>query len=83
MLGVDPAVDPAVREPRLVAGVPLSADSPTDALVPASWASRNGIELGDQIRLDGREGMPPLRVIGLMEDTGLAALERGEVLVVS
>ena len=27
--------------------------------------------------------MPPLRIIGLMADTGFAALERGEVLVVS
>ena len=42
VLGVDPEVDAAIREPRLVAGVPLSADSPTDALVPASWAAATG-----------------------------------------
>ena len=69
---------------RLVAGVALSPDSPTDALVAGSWAARNGLALGDEIRLDGRrEGLPPLRIIGLMADTGFAALERGEVLVVS
>ena len=84
VIGIDPAVDVSLREPRLTAGVPLSTDSPTDALVPASWAARNGLELGDELRLDGRrEGMPPLRIIGLMADTGFAALERGEVLVVS
>jgi putative ABC transport system permease protein len=84
VLGIDPEADSAVREPRLVGGVPLSPDSPTDALVAASWAGRNGLELGDQIRLDGRrEGLPPLRIIGIMGDTGFAALERGEVLVVS
>ena len=84
VIGVDPTIDPLIREPRLVAGVPLSADSPTDALVPATWASRNGLDLGDQVRLDGRrEGLPPLRIIGLMADTGFAALERGDVMVVS
>ncbi|MGQ0608494.1 MAG: ABC transporter permease [Chloroflexota bacterium] len=83
-IGIDPEIDTRVREPRLVAGVPLSTDSPTDALVAASWAARHGLDLGDELRLDGRrEGMPPLRIIGLMADTGFAALERGEVLVVS
>ncbi|MEO7294785.1 MAG: FtsX-like permease family protein, partial [Candidatus Limnocylindria bacterium] len=62
----------------------LSTDSPTDALVAASWAARRGLGLGDELRLDGRrEGVPPLRIIGLMADTGFAALEQGEVLVVS
>ncbi|MGI8998268.1 MAG: FtsX-like permease family protein [Candidatus Limnocylindria bacterium] len=83
-IGIDPDVDALLREPRLTAGVPLSVDSPTDALVAASWASRHGLGLGDELRLDGRrEGMPPLRIIGLMADTGFAALERGEVMVVS
>ena len=84
VFGIDPSADRAVRDPRLVAGVPLSPDSPTDALVAESWAARNGLGMGDEIRLDGRrEGLPPLRIIGLMADTGFAALERGEVLVVS
>src|SRR5918997_66203 len=84
VIGVDPEIEPRVREPRLVEGVPLSADSPTDAVVPASWASRNGLELGDELRLDGRrEGMPPLRIVGLLADTGFAALEQGEVLMLA
>ena len=84
VFGVDPEIDARVREPRLVAGVPLSADSPTDALVSASWAARRGLDVGDQLRLDGRrEGVPPLRIIGLMADSGFAALEQGDVLVVS
>ncbi len=84
VFGVDPEIDARVREPRLTTGVPLSADSPTDALVASSWAARHGLELGDQLRLDGRrEGVPPLRIIGLMADTGFAALEQGDVLVVS
>ena len=84
VFGVDPEADAAVRQPNLVAGVPLSADGSSDALVPASWASRNGLELGEAIRLDGRrEGLPPLRIVGLMADTGFAALEGGEVMVIS
>ena len=83
-IGIDPDVDGRVRETRLTSGVQLSTDSPTDALVAASWAARHGLGLGDELRLDGRrEGVPPLRIIGLMADTGFAALERGEVLVVS
>jgi len=83
-IGIDPAVDAQVRPPRIVSGVALSPDSPTDALVSASWASEVGLGLGDQIHLDGaRPGVPPLRIIGLMADTGFAALERGEVLVIA
>ena len=84
VLGIDPDADATVRDQRLIGGVSLSPDSPTDALVAGSWAARNGLALGDEIRLDGRrEGLPALRIIGLMADTGFAALERGEVLVVS
>ena len=75
VVGIDPSIDPRVRQPTLTAGVALSNDSPTDALVPASWAAQEGLALGDELRLDGRrEGMPPLRIIGLMADTGFAAL---------
>lgn len=82
--GIDADADAAIREPSLVAGVPLSPDGSADALVAASWASRNGLELGDAIRLDGRrEGLPPLRIVGLMADTGFAALEGGEIVVIS
>jgi putative ABC transport system permease protein len=82
VLGIDPDVDASIRPPKLVAGVPISADSPTDALVPASWASRNGQQLGDRLLLAGRrEGVPALRIVGLMADTGLAALAGGDVIV--
>lgn len=81
-VGIDPEADAAVREPRLVEGVGLSATSPTDALVPASWGARHGLGLGDELLLGGRrEGLPPLRIVGLLPDTGLAALEGGDVLV--
>jgi putative ABC transport system permease protein len=84
VLGVDPAVEPEVRDPHLAAGVELSADSPTDALVPADWAARTGLSIGDGLLLSGRlPGAPPLRIVGLLDRVGFGALERGEVLVMS
>ena len=84
VLGIDPEIDSAIRRPSLVDGIGLSADAPTDALVPASWAARSGRELGDTLLISGRrEGMPGLRIVGLMADTGLAALGGGDVLVAS
>jgi len=84
VLGIDPDVDATIRRPSLTEGIPLSADSPTDALVPASWAARNGRGVGDTLLISGRrEGLPGLRIVGLMDDTGLAALEGGNLIVVS
>jgi putative ABC transport system permease protein len=84
VMGLDADVDAEVRPPRVVEGVPLSANSPTDALVPASWAARHGLGLGDELLLGGRrQGMPALRIIGLLPDSGLAALEGGDVLIIS
>jgi putative ABC transport system permease protein len=66
----------------MAAGVWLSSESPTDAVVPASWASANGVALGDSLLISGRRpGVPPMRIVGLLADTGLGAVERGEVLI--
>lgn len=82
VLGIDPDVDASIRAPRLVAGSPLSSASSADALVAASWADRNGLGIGDELILTGhRPGVAPLRIVGLMADSGFGALERGEVLV--
>ena len=82
--GVDPEVDPRIRDPEVVEGRFLSSDSPTDALVPASWAARHRLEVGDELLLGGRRlDQPPLRIVGLLPDRGLAATGGGDVLVVS
>jgi len=84
VLGIDPADDAEIRDVPVVAGLPLSPDSPTDALVPAAWASANGLGLGDTLLLSGRRPeVPGLRIVGLMDDEGFALLERGEVIVAS
>ena len=82
VLGIDPDVDADIRQPALVAGSPLSSTSSTDALVPASWARRTGIGIGDELILVGhRIDAPPLRIVGLTADTGFGALDDGDVLV--
>ncbi|MGH2429278.1 MAG: FtsX-like permease family protein [Candidatus Limnocylindria bacterium] len=82
VLGIDPEQDRAIRELQVVAGVGLSSDSPTDALVPAAWAAEHRLRLGDRIRLNGRiETLPPLRIVGLLDRGGFAALNQGAVLV--
>ncbi|HET9879621.1 MAG TPA: FtsX-like permease family protein [Candidatus Limnocylindria bacterium] len=83
-LGVDPELEPAVRDPRLVAGSPLSAEDPTGVLLNARWAAEHGQDVGDELRIVGRlPDAPVLRVIGLVDDLGFGALEQGEVMLVS
>src|SRR5262245_52554423 len=82
VLGIDPDTDAGIRPPSIVEGLGLSPDSSTDVLVPASWAERNGRVLDDRLLISGRrEGVPGLRIVGLMDDTGLAALDEGNVIV--
>ncbi len=82
-LGLDPAVESLVRQPRLVSGSPLSEGDPTGVLVAARWASEHRLGIGDQLLIVGRlPDAPALRIVGLIDDLGLGALERGEVLLV-
>jgi putative ABC transport system permease protein len=84
VLGVDPETEPAIRDPHLVAGVALSADSPTDALVPVSFAQEHRLRLGDRITLNAaRLDFPALRIVGLVDGVGFGALDGGAVLVMS
>ena len=84
VIGVDPETEAEVRSPNLVAGVELSVDSPTDALVPADWAASNGLVVGDGLLLTGRRtDAPALRIVGLIDRVGFGALEHGAVLVMS
>jgi putative ABC transport system permease protein len=84
VLGIDPAIDAAIRHPALVDGIELSADTPTDALVTASFAATYGLEIGDHLLLSGRRPeVPTLRIVGLMKDAGFGAIEGGEVILAS
>ncbi len=83
VLGIDPDVDARIRDPALESGQPIASSSSAEAVVPAEWASRNGLGIGDELVLSGqRPDVPPLRIVGLMSSTGFAALEGGDVIVV-
>jgi len=82
--GVDPVDEAAVRTYDLEAGTFLSADQPGDVLVNAAWASRYGLGVGDGLELVGaRAGIPPLRIVGLLGDLGVGALQQGNVIVLN
>ena len=84
VVGIDPDVDAQIRQPRIESGAGLAAGATMEAVVPASWARRNGLGVGDELLLGGRrEGMGPLRIVGLLPDTGIAALNGGDVLLMS
>ena len=80
--GIDPGDEAAVRTYQLQAGAFLAAGHPADVLVNAGWASRNGLGLGDDLLFVGaRPGVPSLRIVGLLGDLGVGALQQGNVLV--
>jgi putative ABC transport system permease protein len=82
VFGVDPEAEAQVRPQELVAGEPLSAPDAAEVLVPASFAADEGLSVGDTLLLIGRrEGVPPLRITGLLPDTGFGALSQGAVAV--
>ena len=82
-VALDPDVEPAIRDPHLLAGSALAPADPTGVLLNAGWASDHGLTLGDEIRpADWVPGEPAFHVIGLVDDVGLGALERGAVLIV-
>jgi putative ABC transport system permease protein len=81
VLGVDPKDEAAVRTYDLEAGSFLGA-SATDALVSARWAADNGFAIGDELVLTGaKAGMPHMRIVGLLGELGVGALQRGSVLI--
>lgn len=83
VLGVQPEDEALVRTYDLEAGTFLSS-TPTDAVVNAAWAGANGLGIGDELVLNGaREGEPHLRIVGLLGDLGVGALQQGNVLVLN
>ena len=82
-LGVDPDDEALVRTYDLEVGTFLGT-SPADAVVNAAWAANNGFSIGDELVLTGaKAGVPHLRIVGLLADLGVGALQRGNVLVIN
>ena len=83
VLGVDPADEAQVRTYDLEAGRFLTT-TPTDAVVNARWAADNGFAIGDEIWLTGANpSVAHLRIVGLLGELGVGALQQGNVLVMN
>lgn len=83
-IGVDPEAEAALGRPSLTAGQLLGAGRSTNrALISAQWAADHRLGLGDELLLTGaRLDTPPLRIVGLLANSGFGALSGGAVLVV-
>lgn len=84
LLGVDPADETRIRPRHVVEGSYLDRDVPYGVLVNARWAHDNGFEVGDELLLNGRRPeVPPIRIVGLLDDAGFGALASGSVVVLN
>ncbi|HEY7451446.1 MAG TPA: FtsX-like permease family protein [Candidatus Limnocylindria bacterium] len=83
-MGVDPAAEAALGRPTMASGTALDADEPYGALVSSAWAAEHGLAIGDELLLTGaRLDHPPIRIQGLLADTGFGSLSGGSVLVIA
>ncbi|MEP7039981.1 MAG: FtsX-like permease family protein [Chloroflexota bacterium] len=81
VLGVDPEDEARIRTYDLEAGTFIGT-TPTDAMVNARWAADNGFSIGDELVLTGTR-KPHLRIVGLLGELGVGALQQGNVLVMN
>jgi len=80
-LGVDPSAEQAVRDWRLEEGRFVAAAG--EAVVGAEWARDHGLAVGGELRFDALEDRRSLEIVGLLASTGMGAMARGEVVVLS
>jgi putative ABC transport system permease protein len=81
--GVDPEVEETVRTYDLEAGSFLAPGHPEDILLNAAWAGARGLKVGDELVFTGAiPGVPHARIVGLLGDLGVGALQQGNVLVI-
>jgi len=78
-LGVDPAKDPAVRDYVLKQGRPLTDDG--GILLETGFAQSLDLRPGDEVKLLTKRGMRHIKVAGLVEARGAAALRLGGLML--
>jgi putative ABC transport system permease protein len=84
LLGVDAETEEAIRPQPLASGTFLDPQQPEGVLLTQRWARENGFDVGDELLLNGRRrGVPPVRVVGLLQDAGFGALASGAVMVMN
>jgi putative ABC transport system permease protein len=82
VLGIDPVLDPEVRDLELVEGSPLLRRDEAGALVTERLADADGYGLGSEITLQGAGAPERFRVVGILAADGPLVGAVGRVVVV-
>ena len=78
LYGVDPSLDPQVREYKIVAGRFLPPDPDAyDVVLVEDYAGDEQIQVGDDVQVLTPERVETLRVVGLMSKEGPGRLNNG------
>ena len=78
LYGIDPLLDPEVREYNLTAGRFLElASAPAEVVLVENFALDNEIEIGDRIEIVGPNELLRLRVVGFIAREGPGQLNNG------
>jgi putative ABC transport system permease protein len=78
ILGVDPALDPQVRQYTLTSGRWLAEDD-YEAVIGAAYAAEKHLQLGDDLVILIPGGQERLRIVGLAARDGAGLLNDGQV----
>ena len=78
LLGVDPALDPLVRQYTLTAGRWLVGEA-YEAVITEPYAAEKALRLGDDLVLIVPGGQERLRIVGLVARDGAGLLNDGQV----
>ncbi|HYM83156.1 MAG TPA: FtsX-like permease family protein [Candidatus Dormibacteraeota bacterium] len=86
VLGIDPALDPRVRDLVLVRGSALARPDEPSALIGETMAAATGLDVGSSLTLDGAATAPAdagtFRIIGVIRGDGPVIGAGGRVVVI-
>ena len=78
LIGVDPEIDPLVRQYDLTAGRWIKGEK-YEAVLTGRYADDKGLEVGEDLRILTPNGQERLRIVGLISPTGAGLLNDGIV----
>jgi len=84
LYGIDPRVDPSVREYELTQGTFLSADSEDlEIVLVQNFAEENELEVNDSVQLLAADGLQEFNIVGLIAKQGAGQNNNGAFGVIS
>jgi putative ABC transport system permease protein len=78
LYGIDPELDPEVRIYILKAGRMPQLEK-YEVIIPAKLATKENLEIGDNLVVLTSNGNEQLKIVGLLDDEGVALLNDGKV----